>query len=143
MNQTDKAKLIPHIQYIEKELQFLETYKNDVDWKVYQSQREKRLEIERWIECIINAVFDISKMLFTIKREDVPETSRELLFKIGSSIFKTEEEAKNFSDLAKIRNTLAHRYLDLRWNDIKQFFQIAAKWLPAFLDYINRQIQNP
>ena len=140
MNQTDKAKLIPHIQYIEKELQFLEIYEREIDWKVYQLQREKRLEVERWVECIINAVLDISKMLFTMKREDVPETSRELLFKIGSSIFKTEEEAGNFSELAKIRNTLAHRYIDLRWNDIKQFFQIAAKLLPAFSDHIKSLI---
>ena len=143
MNQTDKAKLIPHIHYIEKELQFLEIYEREIDWKVYQSQREKRLEVERWVECIINAVLDISKMLFTIKREDVPETSRELLFKIGSYIFKKEEEAGNFSELAKIRNTLAHRYLDFRWNDIKQFFQIAAKLLPAFSDHIKKQIQKP
>ncbi len=140
MNQTDKAKLIPHIQYIEKELQFLEIYEREIDWKVYQLQREKRLEVERWVECIINAVLDISKMLFTIKREDVPETSRELLFKIGSYIFKKEEEAGNFSELAKIRNTLAHRYLDIRWNDIKQFFQIAAKLLPAFSDHIKSLI---
>ena len=41
----------------------------------------------------INAVLDTSKILFTIDRQDVPETSRELLFKIGVNIFKREEEA--------------------------------------------------
>ena len=72
----------------------------------------------------------------------MPETSRELLFKIGVNIFKKEEEAVSFSELARIRNTLAHRYLDLRWNDIKRFFQIAEKLLPAFLDHMKKQIQK-
>ncbi|MFW6128762.1 MAG: HepT-like ribonuclease domain-containing protein [Candidatus Aminicenantaceae bacterium] len=142
MNKTDKSKIIPHIRFIEKELEFLETYKKELDWKVYQSQREKRLEVERWTECIINAVLDTSKMMFTINREDVPETSRELLFKIGADIFKKEEEAVSFSELARIRNTLAHRYLDLRWKDIKRFFQIAEKFLPDFLGHMKKQIQK-
>lgn len=127
---------------MEKEWEFLEIYKKEMDWKVYQSQREKRLEVERWTECLINAVLDTSKILFTIDRKEVPETSRELLFKIGGDIFKREEEAVSFSELARIRNTLAHRYLDLRWNDIKRFFQIAEKLLPAFLDHLKKQIQE-
>lgn len=55
MFQGDKSKLVPHLDYVEKELQFLPEYKEDVDWKIYQTQRKKRLEIERWIECLINA----------------------------------------------------------------------------------------
>ncbi len=48
----DKAKLLPNLDYLEKELQFLSKYKEEVDWKVYQSVREKRLEIERWVESL-------------------------------------------------------------------------------------------
>lgn len=142
MNQTDKSKIIPHIRFIEKELEYLEIYKKEIDWKVYQTQREKRLEVERWTECIINAVLDTSKILFAIGRKDVPETSRELLFKIGATLFKREEEAVSFSELARIRNTLAHRYLDLRWKDIKRFFQIAEKLLPTFSEHLKNQIQE-
>ncbi len=60
MIQGDKIKLIPIIDYLEKELLFITKYKNEINWKVYESVREKRLEIERWIECIINATLDIS-----------------------------------------------------------------------------------
>lgn len=90
MLKADKAKLIPHLDYLEREIQFLSEYKEDVDWKVYQSVREKRLEIER----------------------------------------------EAFSEMAKIRNTLAHRYLDLRWQDIQRFIQIAEKLCPAFIKYL-------
>jgi len=142
LRQADRSKLIPHIDYLEKELSFLSEYEREIDWKVYQSQRGKRLEIERWVECLINATLDISKMLLTIREEEIPETSREALFQIGSHIYNREKEAETFSELAKIRNTLAHRYLDIRWEDIKRFFQIVPKLYPAFLDYINKEIER-
>ncbi|MEP9411513.1 MAG: DUF86 domain-containing protein [Candidatus Brocadia sp.] len=141
MPQGDKLKLVPHINYLEKELQFLPKYKNEVDWKVYQSVREKRLEIERWVECLINATLDISKMFLTINGEEIPETSREILFKIASRIYDKEAEAETFSGLAKIRNTLAHRYLDIRWQDIKTFLQSASEVYPPFLEYVKRKIE--
>jgi len=140
--QKDKLKLVPHVNYLEKELQFLSKYKKEVDWKVYQSIREKRLELERWIECLINATLDISKMLITLRGVDVPETSREVLFKIASQVYKTESEAETFSQLAKIRNTLAHRYLDIRWQDIKIFLQIAPEIYPPFLEYVRHEIES-
>ena len=112
MHQGDKSKIIPYVDYLEKELQFLSGYEREIDWKVYQSQRSKRLEIERWVESLINATLDISKMLLTIRGEEISETSREVLFRMGSHVYSEEKEAETFSELAKIRNTLAHRYLE-------------------------------
>lgn len=142
LNPSDKAKIAPHLEYLEKELSFLSQYQKEIDWKIYQSNRSKRLEIERWVECIINAVLDISKMLLTIRRDSTPETSREVLFLIASSIFDKEEDAETFSELAKIRNTLAHRYLDMRWQDIKMFLQMAPNLLYPFLDYIKNELKK-
>lgn len=142
MYQADRRKLIPHIEYIEKEVSFLSVYEKEIDWKVYHNNRGKRLEVERWVECIINATIDISKMLLTIKEEELPETSREILFQIGSRIYNKEEEAETFSELAKIRNTLAHRYLDIRWKDIKRFLQIVPELYPAFIDNIKKEIEK-
>jgi len=136
----DKAKLLPNLDYLEREIQFLPKYQEEVDWKVYQSVREKRLEIERWVESLINATLDLSKMILTLKGKEVPETSRELLFKMASLIFDKEDEAEKFSEAAKIRNTLAHRYLDLRWQDIKRFIAIAQELYPAFISYLKGEV---
>lgn len=141
MLQGDKIKLIPIIDYLEKELLFITKYKNEIDWKVYESVREKRLEIERWIECIINATLDISKMILTLRKGDIPETSREILFKIATLIYE-EDKAETFSKLAKIRNTLAHRYLDIRWHDIKLFLQTAQDIYLPFLEYVRKEIES-
>ncbi len=101
-----------------------------------------RLEIERWVESLINATLDISKMFLTIMGEEVPETSREVLFRVGGHIYEKEKKAETFSELARIRNTLAHRYLDLKWNDIKRFLEIAPLLYPSFLDFIRKQIKS-
>jgi len=142
LNPADRSKLIPHVDYIEREIAFHSTYEKETDWKVYQLQRNKRMEIERWVESLINATLDISKMLLTIMGEEIPETSREVLFRVGTRIYSKEEEAETFSELAKIRNTLAHRYLDLRWNDIKRFLEIAPKFYPPFLDFMKKEIEK-
>ena len=76
----------------------------------------------------------------TIMGQEIPETSREVLFRMGGHIYEKEKEAETFSELAKIRNTLAHRYLDLKWNDIKRFLEIAPLLYPSFLNFIKRQI---
>lgn len=142
MSQGDKLKLVPHINYLEKELQFLPKYRNEVDWKIYQSVREKRLEIERWVECLINVTLDISKILITLREDEIPETSREILFKVASLVYKEEEKAETFSKLAKTRNTLAHRYLDIRWQDIKSFMQTAQDIYPPFLEYMKKELES-
>jgi uncharacterized protein YutE (UPF0331/DUF86 family) len=130
------------VDYLEKEVKFLSGYEKEIDWKVYQSERSKRLEIERWVESLINATLDISKMLLTIRGEEIPETSREVLFRIGSHIYSREAEAETFSELARIRNTLAHRYLDMKWGDIKRFVEIAIRVFPPFFDFIKKEIER-
>jgi uncharacterized protein YutE (UPF0331/DUF86 family) len=101
LNPADKLKLIPHVDYIEREMVFHSTYEKETDWKIYQSQRNKRMEIERWVESLINATLDISKMLLTIMGEEIPETSREVLYRVGSRIYSKEEEAEAFQSLQR------------------------------------------
>ena len=142
MRRADKSKIISSLDYLEKELPFLSGYKKEVDWKVYQTQRSKRLEIERWVGSLINATMDISKILLAVGNEEVPETSREILFKVGSLVFDREVKAEAFSELAKIRNTLAHRYLDVKWEDIKRFLQLVPELYPLFLDFVKKEAEK-
>jgi uncharacterized protein YutE (UPF0331/DUF86 family) len=142
LRRADRAKVISSLDYLEKELPFLSEYERDVDWKVYQTQRSKRLEIERWVENLINSTLDISKMLLAVGSEEVPETSREILFRVGSLVFEKEVKAEAFSELAKIRNTLAHRYLDVKWEDIKRFLQLVPEVYPLFLDFVKKEVEK-
>jgi uncharacterized protein YutE (UPF0331/DUF86 family) len=142
LRRVDKSKIISSLDYLEKELPFLSGYKKEVDWKVYQTQRSKRLEIERWVGSLINATMDISKILLAVGNEEVPETSREILFKVASLVFGNEVKAEAFSELAKIRNTLAHRYLDVKWEDIKRFLQLVPELYPLLLDFVKKEVEK-
>ncbi len=142
MRRADKSKIISSLVFLELELPFLSGYKKEVDWKVYQTQRSKRLEIERWVGSLINATMDISKILLAVGNEEVPETSREILFKVGSLVFDREVKAEAFSELAKIRNTLAHRYLDVKWEDIKRFLQLVPELYPLLLDFVKKEVEK-
>ena len=75
---------------------------------------------------------DISKMFLKISGEGIPETSRRIFFQTGSRIYNELGKAEGFSELAKIRNTLAHRYLDIKWGDIKRFLEIAPESYSPF-----------
>lgn len=142
LRRADRSKVISFLDYLERELPFLSEYEREVDWKVYQTQRSKRLEIERWVESLINATLDISKMLLAVGGEEVPETSREILFNVGAFVFDEEVKAEAFSELAKIRNTLAHRYLDVKWEDIKRFLELVPDLYPPFLDFVRRKVEK-
>ena len=142
LRRADKSRIISCLDYLEKELPFLAEYEREVNWQVYQTERSKRLEIERWAESLINATLDICKMLLAVGDEEVPETSREILFKIGSFIFDMEAKAEAFSELARIRNTLAHRYLDMKWGDIQRFMQIIPELYPLFLSFVKAEIEK-
>ena len=142
MRQTDRSRILSSLGYLEKELSFLPQYKHEVDWKAYQTERSKRLEIERWVENLINATLDISKVLLFVRGEEIPETSREILFKAGSFVFDKETETEAFSELAKIRNTLAHRYLDMKWEDIKRFIQLVPECYPRFVGFARKEARK-
>jgi uncharacterized protein YutE (UPF0331/DUF86 family) len=142
LKRTDKSRVLSSLDYLEKELPFLSEYEKRVDWKVYQTERSKRLEIERWVESLINATLDISKVLLVIRSEEVPETSREILFRVGSLVFDKEVRAEAFSELAKIRNTLAHRYLDMKWEDIKRFLQLVPDVYPDFIVFVKKETEK-
>ena len=142
LRRTDRSRIISCLDYLEKELPFHLEYEREVNWQVYQTGRSKRLEIERWAESLINATLDICKMLLAVGGEEVPETSREILFKIGSFVFDTEEKAEGFAELAKIRNTLAHRYLDMKWGDIQRFLQIVPALYPHFLNFVKKEVEK-
>lgn len=142
MKRADRSRVLSSLDYLEKELSFLSEYEQEVSWKVYQTQRSKRLETERWVEGLINAALDISKVLLAIRSEEIPETSREILFKVGSFVFDKEAEAEAFSELAKIRNTLAHRYLDIKWEDIKRFMHLASESYPLYIHFVKRELEE-
>lgn len=49
--------------------------------------------------------------------------------------------AEQVAELARLRNILAHQYLDIRWNSLKDFINAAPLVLTGFISGVERLVQ--
>jgi len=113
-------RLVKHIQFIEEELKDYEQFK-DFTRDEYLKNRNKRRDLERWIENIINSTVDISRIILSIEGKSIPDTYREIVQMISTINGLEGVEAEKLSKWVKLRNIISHDYLDIRWSSISKF----------------------
>lgn len=137
----DKARILERAQFLETELSEVEKFK-DLSFREYQENKEKRREIERWAENIINASIDIAKIALASGKHEMPRTYEEALRTFGVIAGLSEEDSQKFASLARLRNMLAHEYLDILHGKIQHFaneFPLLYDTIRIFLhEYIDR-----
>lgn len=113
-------RLVKHISFLEEELkdhtQFEKFTRDD-----YLKDRDKRRNIERWIENIINSTVDISRVILSIEEKPIPDTYREIVSMISTVEGLEGLDADKLAKWVKFRNIIAHEYLDIKWNSISKF----------------------
>lgn len=139
LNIEQKESIIRRITFIEFELEDLQKYKN-IDFKTYESDRKTRRDVERIIENIVNACLDIGKILLAGEKFEVPQTYREVFIKLSEAKIITKKTGENLADFTKLRNILAHQYLDLKWEMIDKFISQGIETTEKFLDIIKEKI---
>ncbi len=132
LRRTDIERLLKIIDFCEAELSDIEKYKG-LTLLIYKEDREKRRSVERWIENIVNASLDIAKVILVAKNKELPDTYKEYFLEICSIGLINEETAEKLAEGVKIRNILAHQYLDLKWGNIERFILDGYK---AYLDLL-------
>ncbi len=115
----DRERLIKHLEFMVGELADFQKFA-EYSWNDYQFDRDKRRNIERWIENIANSVIDIAKILIAAENYPIPQSYREILFAFGAKYFN-EEFGKKIERWATLRNVVTHEYLDIKWNTVKAF----------------------
>ncbi len=131
IGEEERRNLIKRIDFGEDSLNLYDYYQK-ITKKEYQEDVHKRGDLERWIENLVNVCLDISKIILSSEKTPLPYTYREVLEKFGLRYFD-EDFAKGFCRFAKLRNILAHEYLDIRWQDINDFVKNAKPYLEKFL----------
>jgi len=116
----DKTRLIGRVQFLESEFQEIDNFK-DLTLGEYQKDKVKRRNVERWTENIINATIDIAKIILASEKKEIPKTYEESLLKFGLFVGLEDEEVEKLSTFARLRNILAHEYLDILYKRIKNF----------------------
>lgn len=139
LSEEDRVKLIERIQFLDLEIQEFPEYQN-LDFKTYNENKFQRRNIERWIETLVNAAIDVAKIILASQKRKMPATYGEVLLEFLVFIGLSEEEARKFTQFAKLRNILAHEYLDIRFSRVKDFIQEAEPSYRKLVDFVKQII---
>jgi len=113
-----------------------------LDFTTYQQNPDQRRNIERWVENITNVTLDIAKIILASEKKKMPGSYREVLFEFALFMNLSEEEAKKFSEISRLRNILAHEYLDILYNRIRDFLVNTAYFYERLIDFLKNYIEK-
>ena len=141
MKREFKNSLVRHLNFLEEEL------KDYVQFKVltkqqYLRDRDKRRNVERWIENVINSTVDISKVILTFEEMIIPDTYRGIVSALSSVEGLENIKAEEISRWVRFRNIIAHEYLDIKWSSIKRFIAETETLYETFLRIIKQYLKN-
>lgn len=134
----DRERLIKHLEFMAGELADFQKFAG-YSWNDYQFDRDKRRNIERWIENLTNSTIDMAKILLAADDYPMPQSYREILFAFGAKYFN-EEFGKKIERWATLRNVVTPEYLDIKWNTIKVFLNESKPLLDAIQSKVKEAV---
>lgn len=141
LGEDDKLRLARAVMFLEKELKDIDSFSN-LDQAGYMENNNLRRAVERWTENIVNSSIDIAKIILASEKEALPSKYSEVLVTLGKYEEIGRENAKMLSEFAKLRNLLAHEYLDLRFSKIKEFLASAKDLYGKLLEFSKKIINR-
>ena len=120
LTKEDRERLIRMVSFLEQEIVEYTKFRG-VNQQEYQNNRPIKREFERWSENIVNVSIDIAKVLLASEKRAIPETYKAILESLMVLPNFGEDMAKRLSQFSKMRNLLAHEYLDIRYSMLKKF----------------------
>lgn len=110
-----------------------------LNWETYSRNRDVQRNVERLIENVANAAIDICKIIIAGEETEMPNSYRDIIIKLGVLGILDEKLAGKIAEYAGFRNFLAHRYLDLKWDRIRQFINDAPQDFDEFLSVVSKR----
>jgi len=133
----DKIRLIERIQFLKGEYQEIDLF-HPLTYKEYLQDKIKRRNIERWTENIINCTIDIGKIILASEKKEMPKTYEQVLFNFAIFISMGENEAENISSFARLRNILAHQYLNVTYQQIRKFLNESPRLYEKIFEFLRK-----
>jgi uncharacterized protein YutE (UPF0331/DUF86 family) len=113
-----------------------------INQREYQDNRPLKRELERWSENIVNVSIDIAKVLLASEKRAIPETYKAILEGLMVLPDFGEDMAKKLSQFSKMRNLLAHEYLDIRYSMLKKFVDESEPTYMYLIDFAKKIISK-
>lgn len=140
LSETDKDRLIRIADFLEMELKDQSQFTN-----LQQSNFEKdatlRRNVERWVENIVNASIDLAKILLAGEKKKIPETYRQIMESLSSLENFPIDLTQRLGEFTKLRNILAHEYLDIRFQQIQKFLHEGIPHYKILLVFIKNVLK--
>lgn len=141
LTRDDKIRLRKAIDFLGRELAAEEKFIK-LSWEIYNTNDDQRRNVERWVENIVNCSIDIAKLLLASGHQRMPDTYKEMMQILALLPNFEKNTAEKLAEFAKLRNLLAHEYLDLRFDKISQFIKEAMPIYQALINYIKKILET-
>ncbi|MEW6686358.1 MAG: DUF86 domain-containing protein [Candidatus Edwardsbacteria bacterium] len=141
INDTERERLLKILNFLEEELLDLETFFN-IDYPIFERDKQKRKSLERTVENIVNAGLDIAKIILIMKNIGIPDTYREYFLKLLAADFLNHKLSSDLAKWVKLRNILAHEYLDIRWQNMRNFLSEGWKSFKKLAEQTRKFLQS-
>ena len=135
----DRTRLIERIQFLQSEFQEIDDLEH-VSLSDYEGNKVTRRNLERWAENIINSTIDISKIILASEKKQIPLTYEQALFEFGLFVGMDRACAQCFSSFARLRNILAHEYLDILYSSIRYFIENSVPFYEKVFAFLARYL---
>jgi len=132
LGQRDKERLGKIVYFLEKELFFYD-YFSKFSFTDYQDGHKRR-DLERWVENVVNSAIDIGEIILASERKKIPDYYKDVFDEIGLLPQFKSMDVERFTAWVKLRNILAHEYLDIKWQRIHSFVEDSREHIRKFLE---------
>jgi len=133
LSTTDKERLIRIIDFLETELEDVPQFRN-LSYQMYTKDSALRRNVERWVENLVNASIDAAKVIIASEKQPIPQTYRESLTRLKTIEVFSEPMVECVAGNTRLRNILAHEYIDIRYKHIERFITTAEQ---CYLEFSN------
>jgi len=135
LSEPDRVRLLRLIDFIETNLAELPRFQA-VDQQTYERVPDTRRNLERWTETLATTLIDLAKIILASEKKITLQQSYvELTKQLGFAAKLEPAETELLSEFSKLRNLLAHEYLDLRYAKIRRFLDRADVLYPKILTF--------
>lgn len=137
----DKERLLKIVDFLEAEIADYPDFA-DLDQTAYGNDNSLRRNVERWAENIVNSSIDIAKILLASEKKKMPQTYREILHELSLLENFEKKTAEKLARFSKLRNILAHEYIDIRFNQIKKFVKESKPAYKKLVDFVKNKLSG-
>ena len=129
----DRESLKKTISFLEEQMSIY-SYFSDLSERDYTNDIHKRNDVERWIENIVNSSLDLSKIILASQKKIIPDTYSDSIKQAIWFLELPQDFVERFQRWVKLRNILAHEYLDIKWKRISDFIQNSQEYFQALME---------